>query len=106
MNMKEYFLIEFKVNNFLYKNRECNLYYSGIIFSKDINKRRKYIINLIKYIINFSKINDDRIVNYSIQGIINENQVQFFRALYADFEDRSNRTFRLVWDIVQKLHLY
>ncbi len=104
--MKEYYLIELKVNNILYKNRECNLCYSGSIFSKDINKRRKYLINLIKCIINFSKINDDRIINYSTQEVINENQVQFFRALHADIEDRNNRTFRLVWDIIQKLHLY
>jgi hypothetical protein len=104
--MKEYYLIEFKVNNILYKNRECNLCYSGSIFSKDINKRKKYLVKLIKYIINFIKMNDDRIINYSIQEIMNENQVQFFRALHADSEDRSNRTFRLVWDIVQKLHLY
>lgn len=104
--MREYYLIELKVNNILYKNRECNLCYSKSVFSKDINKRKIHLINLIKCIINFSKINNDRIINYNIQEVINENQVQFFRALYADIEDRNNRIFRLVWDIIQKLHLY
>jgi hypothetical protein len=104
--MKEYYLIELKVNTILYKNRECNSYYSGSILSKDINKRKKHLINLIKCIINFSKINDEGIISYRTQKVIEENQVQFFRALYADIEDRNNRIFRLVWDIIQKLHLY
>ena len=97
---KYYYLIESKVNYLLYEDLTCNLIYSGIMFSKDINKRRKYLIKLIGYIVNPSKIND------STHNIIEENLVQFSKALYADFEDRHQQTSSLVKNIIHKFHLY
>lgn len=52
------------------------------------------------------KIKHNRIIAYQTKKIIDENLVQFSKALYADFDDRDKHIFQLVRDIIQKFHLY
>ncbi len=63
-------------------------------------------LRIITVEINPYKIRQNNIINYRTQKIIEDNWVQFSKALYADFEDRDKYVARLVRDIIQKFHLY
>lgn len=63
-------------------------------------------LKIITIEIDPDKVKHNRIVSYRTQKIIEENWVQFSKALYADFEDIDKNVFKLIRDIVQKFHLY
>jgi|WetSurMetagenome_2_1015567.scaffolds.fasta_scaffold1084154_2 hypothetical protein len=64
------------------------------------------MIKIITVDIDSCKIQQNKILAYRTEKIIEENWEQFSKALYADFESRNKHIFNLVRDIIQKFHLY
>jgi hypothetical protein len=63
-------------------------------------------LKIITIEIDLGKVKHNRLVDYRTQQIINENWVQFSKALYSDFDDVNENVFKLIRDLVHKFHLY